>query len=338
MASGARFAGLLRHELRARNLEFARNHRLAHQLSYGEAPVVCYEPEGAAHGNFLPETYAAIVANAAWSKRLKKIHTSGRTSLPRNDRGFWAELDSCNSSDALLMNVFCYPGVFDDGRVLAMLGVSACEHASGGAAEFVSPPRQRWERLEYEAQRRGTMSKGNSETSPARECREAGAGVFPESPRDDTFAVPEFGVRARVPLLGGKFDRTEVDMRLGSLLVEAKLTEADFQSREREFVNAYRDFSDVFHRRDLPQTRDRYLSYQLIRNVLAAHALDCSFCVLHDARRPDLRDAWYDVMKCVKLHDLRLRCKVLTWQELAAVLPALLQSFLEEKYGITAHL
>jgi hypothetical protein len=175
------------------------------------------------------------------------------------------------------MNVFCYPGVFEDGRVLSMLGV---EHE----------------------------------------------------------ALPEFGVRARVPLVGDKFDRTEVDLRLGSLLVEAKLTEADFQSREREFVNAYRDFAEVFQRRDLPQTRERYLSYQLIRNVLAAHALDCSFCVVHDARRPDLRDAWYDVMRCVKLHDLRHRCKVLTWQELSSVLPEPLQSFLEEKYGIAGHL
>src|SRR3954469_3331974 len=119
MPSGAYFASLVRQELRQRNVEFAQKHRLAHQLSYGEAPVVCYEPNGDCHGNFLAETYGAIGANDAWSKRLKKVHTSGRTNLPRNDRGVWAELDSCNSSDALLMNVFCYPGVFDDGRVLS---------------------------------------------------------------------------------------------------------------------------------------------------------------------------------------------------------------------------
>ena len=277
MASGAHYAGLLRHELRARNLEFARKHKVAHQLSYGDAPVVCYEPDGPAHGNFLPETYAAIMANVSWSKRLKKVHTSGRTSLPHNDRGFWAELDSCNSSDALLMNVFCYPGVTKDTRVLSLLGM-------------------------------------------------------------DELAEPEYGVRARVPLLDDKFDRTEIDMRLESLLVEAKLTEGDFQSREKKFVDLYRDFKDVFNRRELPQTRERYLSYQLIRNVLAAYALDCAFCVLHDGRRPDLRDAWYDVMRCVKLHELRLRCKVLTWQELAAALPERLQGFLEEKYGISPHL
>jgi hypothetical protein len=296
MASGAYFASLLRQELRQRNVAFAQKHRLAHQLSYGEAPVVCYEPDGGAHGNFLPETYAAIVANPPWLKRLAKVHTSGRTSLPPNDRGFRAELDSCNSSDALLMNVFCHPGVFDDGRLLSMLGVQA-----DSETVVVAPP--------------------------FRPLLAEGGGLS-----------PEFGVKARVPLFEEKFDRTEVDMRLGSLLVEAKLTEADFQSREKKIVDRYRDFKAVFNRRELPQTRERYLSYQLIRNVLAAQALGCSFCVLHDARRPDLREAWFDVMRCVKLHDLRLRCKVLTWQELAAVLPQTLQVFLEEKYGIQTNL
>jgi hypothetical protein len=309
MPSGAYFASLLLQELRERNAAYAKQHALAHQFSYGEAPVVCYEPDGDKHGNFLPETYSAIRASASWLKRLAKVHTTARTVLPRNDRGFWAELDSCNSSDALLMNVFCCPGVFDDGRVLSMLGVDA---------------------IQTVAERRNTLDQHASAGDSLHSAS--------QSQRDETFTVPVFGFRARVPLANDRFDRTEVDMRLGTLLVEAKLTEADFQSREREFVNAYRDFKDVFNRRDLPQTRERYLSYQLVRNVLAAYALDCSFCVLHDARRPDLRDAWYEVMRCVKLHDLRLRCKVLTWQELAEVLPRPLQSFLEEKYGIVAHL
>jgi len=127
MPSGAYFASMLRQELRERNAAYAKQHALAHQFSYGEAPVVCYEPDGDKHGNFLPETYSAIRASASWLKRLAKVHTTARTVLPRNDRGFWAELDSCNSSDALLMNVFCCPGVFDDGRVLSMLGVDAIQ-------------------------------------------------------------------------------------------------------------------------------------------------------------------------------------------------------------------
>jgi hypothetical protein len=68
--------------------------------------------------------------------------------------------------------------------------------------------------------------------------------------------------------------------------------------------------------------------------VLAAHALNLSFCVLLDARRPDLIEAWYAGMKCIKISDLKTRCKVLTWQELSELLPPNLQKFLDLKYGI----
>ncbi len=262
----------LRLELGERNRKFLQKYRLAGVSSYGTGRVVVYEPDAERHGNFLPSTYKAILENEDWKRRLGKVHTAYRSSLPKADRK-WCELDSSTSSDALLMNVFCYPGVFDSGYVGYMLGLSTVE-------------------------------------------------------------VPQFGFRARVPLLEGKFDRTEVDMRLGDLLVESKLTEGDFQRKPKVAVETYRDFRDVFNRRALPQTKDCYEGYQLIRNVLAAHALNNSFCVVTDARRPDLVEAWYAIMRCVKLADLRLRCKVLTWQELSQALPEELQSFLDEKYGI----
>lgn len=269
--SSAAYANLLRLELRERSFKFKTKYRLAGQLSYGSSPVVVYEPDGEQHGNFHRESYRAILMNAAWKKRLTKVHTSTRTSLPKTDRK-WCELDSCNSSDALLMNVFCHPEALSE-RVLSLLGL-------------------------------------------------------------DEASVPEFGFRPRVPLAENKFDRTEVDMRLGNLLVEAKLTEGDFQAKPKETMERYRDFREVFSRRELPQSREKYESYQLLRNVLAAHALNASFCVLCDARRPDLVESWYAVMRCVKPVDLRLRCKVLTWQELSEALPDGLQTFLEEKYGI----
>ena len=76
---------------------------------------------------------------------------------------------------------------------------------------------------------------------------------------------------------------------------------------------------------------------QLIRNVpWAAHATGCSFCVLHDERRPDLREDWFEVMAAVKSAAMRVRLKVMTWQELAAYLPEELQAFLDLKYGIVA--
>ena len=270
------YAAELRHELSARNRRYAATHGLLSRESYGDPPVVCYLPreDGKTHGNFLPPTYARILGRESWSIRLNKVHAQARGALPREDR-CWRELDSSNSSDALLMNVFCYPGTLKKPRIFDQLGV-----------------------------------------------------LVP--------GIPEFGVKAKVPLANGHADRTEVDMRLGSLLVEAKLTETDFQSAGPELVEGYRDFAQVFHQHELPRDGQRYLSYQLLRNVLAAYANQCSFCVMVDARRPDLIEAWYAIMRSVRITSLRLELKILTWQELAETLPTRLQQFLEEKYGISS--
>jgi hypothetical protein len=145
---------------------------------------------------------------------------------------------------------------------------------------------------------------------------------------------PEFGFKPRIPLTSGFVERTEIDMKLGAVLFEAKLTESDFQTQKAAIVEGYRDLKEVFDCRKLARRGQDYISYQLLRNVLAAYALDLSFCVLLDARRPDLREQWYTVMSCVRPMDLRTRCKILTWQELSAALPLRLQCFLGLKYGI----
>ena len=124
-------------------------------------------------------------------------------------------------------------------------------------------------------------------------------------------------------------------MKLGDVLFEAKLTEGDFQIQDARIVDQYRDLKEVFECRKLPRKGKHYASYQLLRNVLAARALDLSFCVLLDARRQDLLEQWYRVMRCIRSTTLRTRCKVLTWQELAACLPSALRKFLFVKYGIT---
>jgi hypothetical protein len=146
--------------------------------------------------------------------------------------------------------------------------------------------------------------------------------------------LPQFGWRARVPLKKGTADRTEVDMKLGNMLCEAKLTESDFQSAKPAVLRGYRDFEEVFESSYLPEEGGKLVSYQLIRNVLAAHATDCGFCVLLDARRPDLLESWYAILRCVRPFELRVRCNVLTWQELTAILPEQLCEFLDLKYGI----
>jgi hypothetical protein len=375
------YASELRRELGLCNRQWARGR--AHVESYGNPPVIVYPPESGRHGNFFDPAYAAIAARPEWMRRFDKIHAQGRA-LPKAEPESgparrWRELDSSMSSDALLMNVFCTPGVAEAPAVRRTLGV-------------------------------------DSEDSPV------------------------FGWKARVPLKGGRFDRTEVDMRWGSLLVEAKLTEGDFQTKAAAVVEAYRDFDAVFDRELLPRVEvaakrrreptefpedysqeleqvaeipnpeggegfnarkeptessgalqaaeerlalkghdfsraasvakstwalapegcfssipleitddsvaseaaapvageSGYAGYQLIRNVLAASAQGCSFCVIHDQRRPELREAWFEVMAAVRSAELRVRLKVLTWQELAALLPEDLQEFLALKYGIVA--
>ena len=60
------------------------------------------------------------------------------------------------------------------------------------------------------------------------------------------FVSPHFGFPARVPLEDNRCDRTEVDMRIGDLLVETKLTEGDFQRADKAKLLRYRDFFHVF--------------------------------------------------------------------------------------------
>jgi hypothetical protein len=229
---------------------------------------------GQYHGNFIPASYRAILGKPQWRKRLEKVHAQGRRCLPAGD-GPWHELDSCVSSDALLMNIFCYPRITSRVDFCRMLGI-------------------------------------------------------------ESGSRPEFGFMPRVPLLTGATERKEIDMKMGNVLFEAKLTETDFRAQRAELVEGYRDFREVFACRQLPKNGTKYVSYQLIRNVLAAYALDLDFCALIDARRPDLIEDWYTVVCCVRSAELRVRCKVLTWQELAGCLPPAPQNFLNVKYGIIA--
>ena len=270
------YAARLRYELSERNHVLARRLGLDCDLSRGNPATVLYKPNAKAeqHGNFHDASYRAMMANPEWHGRFNKTH-SHKKALPPCDHG-WKELDSCNSSDALLMNVFCYPRLLESSEVRALMNL----HEE---------------------------------------------------------ATTQFGVKARVPLKNGRTDQTEVDMRLGDLLVEAKLTESGFQTKRAEILERYRDFAEVFDESLLSRSEKGIQSYQLIRNVLAAYATGLRFCVILDARRPDLLESWHFIQRAIRVHGLRERCLVLTWQELSAVLPRALQLFLAEKYGIAKH-
>jgi hypothetical protein len=273
--TGARsLASGLRRTLAGNNLARASGH--AHELTRGHTPSVIYAPDGEVHGNFIAASYRRIVAHPGWSRRLEKAHTAKRQARPTGpdeETRAWRELDTATSSDALLMNIFCYPRALYGARLTALLGISA--------------------------------------------------GL-----------EPIFGYRPCTPRHRDLSDRTEIDMRLGHLLVEAKLTESDFQTAPLRLLERYTDFDNVFDRADLPRARNGVGSYQLVRGILAAYVEQATFCVFLDARRPDLIEAWYATLRAVRSYTLQSRLRLLTWQELAPTLPRPLQLFLDEKYGI----
>jgi hypothetical protein len=286
---------LLRRDLSERAHHLARMGNLLHDVSPGSIPAVIFgRDEQGRHGNFDPNAYTQICANPAWLLRLSKVHTASRRSRARKDWQ-WMELDSANSSDALLMNIFCHPGVYD----------------------------------------------GNSLAPPIASLLNV-----------DTIAQPCFGITPGVPLKRSRqgrsklpselTDRTEIDLQLGDLFLEAKLTEGSFQSAPLRLIERYRDLETVFDVDRLPHKQNPGTGaspidgYQLIRNVLAAFATGSVFCVLCDARRHDLIETWYRVLSAVHSPSFAWRLKLLTWQELAAAVPDDLRQFLDAKYGICA--
>ncbi len=268
-------ANQLRQELSARNLAWAEH--LAHETTYSRSPCVVHAgQEDGSHGNFLAASWRRIQARPGWRRRLEKAYTAARQ-VPRSRDRQRGELEAATSSDALLMNVFCYPGMLRRPAILRLLG---------------------------------------------------------NQPR----LLPAFGVRAHIPLCNRKFDRTELDLQLGDLVLEAKLTEAGFQTARPALVSRYRDLDGCFAVAELPRTAtDDFQSYQLLRGVLAAHALDCRFAVVLDRRRSDLIERWFEILRAVRSSDLRSRLQIVTWQELAMAAPLVVRRFLEVKYGITPH-
>lgn len=246
-----------------------------HEATYSSIPSVVYAQDDAGgHGNFLPASYKRISADPQWKLRLDKRYTASKR-IARADDRTRNELECANSSDALLMNIFCYPRVLHRPELCSLLGIE-----------------------------RGLR--------------------------------PEFGVRAQLPMRKSEVDRTELDMTLGDLLVEAKLTETGFQSASMERLLRYDGIREVFDVEELPRASNGVLGYQLIRGVMAARQTGGRFVLICDGRRADLREMWFRVLRAVESFDLRSRMALVSWQEIAGTLPPALQGFLSVKYGIVA--
>ncbi len=246
---------------------YAKKHHLPLDKSAGGVIIFKKDHNKNIHGNFLDSSYRNILEKQSWRVRLDKPHPSFPGTKYRVK-----ELDSCNSSDALLMNIFCHPMIDEWKSLKKLLGLSE-------------------------------------------------------------IGEPEFGFLANVKKNSGQDDATEIDMKLGGTLMEAKLTEKDFTKKEKGIVESYDNFKKVFNEKLLPKSGEDYLNYQLIRNILAAYQHNLSFLLLCDARRPDLVKEFYSTARCVKDDRLRVRCNTVFWQKIAQNVEKELRDFLVEKYG-----
>lgn len=280
------YAAVLRQDLLRRAESYVASRGLEPHVyrSLGKVPTVLFrttESDGnLGHGNFHADSFAAIARNPRWARRLTKAHSRKyRGCFRESDAANARELDSCTSSDALAMNVFCHPSGATNQALARMFGF-------------------------------------------------------------DQLPEPEFGFKANLPfLLGGVEPRsTEIDLRLRfptrTVLAECKLTEADFTARACTHVERYAAFAETFDIARLPQRDGQFLHYQLIRNVLAGRYHGASVSLICDQRRPDLLEAFRQVVAAIADPQLRLRCSVVTWQQIAATLPLSLRTFFAEKYGI----
>ena len=128
----------LRRELCGRAAEYAASMDAPFYRSLGASGVVLFPPaaERRIHGNFHPASYQAIVADPAWASRLAKPHAQRARALPSPHDTSACEMDSCTSSDALLMNIMCYPSAIS-GALSELLGVAAGDTPEFGVAGAV---------------------------------------------------------------------------------------------------------------------------------------------------------------------------------------------------------
>ncbi|MCK9299742.1 MAG: hypothetical protein M0P23_00010 [Bacteroidales bacterium] len=209
--------------------------------------------------SFNPDSYKNILENAEYKSRLDKVHPQAS--------GFM-EMQSSNSSDALLMNFFAHPRI------------------------------KEWKSL------RDLL-------------------LFFQS--DEI----EFGWN---PLFENETTKTEVDMKIGNQIFEAKLTESDFTKKDLEVVLRYANVENIIDLKPFINENNEVINYQLIRNILAAEKYGYKFNLLVDETRTDLIREFYRVKMAIINKDLADQCNFYTWQEIAEAVGRDLKNYITDKY------
>jgi hypothetical protein len=209
--------------------------------------------------SFHDKTFYNIINNKSYNKRLSKIHPNVPNLL---------EMQSSNSSDALLMNIFAHPDIKDWKPFCDLLSINSTDNIEFG-----------W--------------------NP----------VFENE----------------------KKYKTEIDVKIGNSIFEAKLTENDFKSKKLNIVLRYVDVQSIIDLKSL--TKDEIVSnYQLIRNLVTAKKYGYKFHLLIDESRIDLRNEFDKVKKAIIDKSLANSIEIITWQQISTCVTDDLKKFLTEKY------
>ena len=99
---------MLKQEIRRAAVAFAQRRNLPIDDSHTSAVIFRNLAD-----NFHPESFTNIVSHADWNGRTRKAHQNVAGVL---------EMQSSNSSDALLMNIFCHPSIREWAGVRKVLG------------------------------------------------------------------------------------------------------------------------------------------------------------------------------------------------------------------------
>lgn len=208
--------------------------------------------------SFQPQTFSNINSNKDYSNRLNKSHS--------NAKGY-KEMQSSNSSDALLMNIFAYPNILENESLRNLLGVNKNESI-------------------------------------------------------------EFGWN---PVFKNETRKTEIDMKIGDSIFEAKLTESNFTKKSQHIALNYPNVEQIIDLTPLYKGED-ILYYQLIRNLLTAYKYKCDFNLIVDESRSDLIRAFKKVKEAIKIEELKNHFNFLTWQEITGTLENDLKQYITKKY------
>jgi hypothetical protein len=209
--------------------------------------------------NFYPETFANICDKIDYKKRLDKPHSK----VPD-----FKEMQSSNSSDALLINFFTHPEIKEWKSLRDLISINQSDDIEFG-----------WN--------------------------------------------PEFDNEIN--------HKTEIDMKIGNAICEAKLTEKNFTSKRLQIVLGYSNVENIIDLKVL--TKNNIVSnYQLIRNLLTAEKHGLKFNLLIDETRIDLIREFYKVKCAIKTSSLLDNFNFITWQEISNCVGLDLKNYITEKY------